>query len=100
MNRNGLRPIHPGEILREDFLKPLVMSAHTLANALHITLARIDAIVNEDRGISTDLAVRLARYFGGDARSWINLQQTYDLKISEKNSSRATFTNNSNSVVS
>jgi addiction module HigA family antidote len=52
MNRNGLRPIHPGEILREDFLKPLVMSAHTLANALHITLARIDAIVNEDRGIS------------------------------------------------
>lgn len=63
MNRNGLRPIHPGEILREDFLKPLVMSAHTLANALHITLARIDAIVNEDRGISTDLAVRLARYF-------------------------------------
>jgi addiction module HigA family antidote len=84
MNRNGLRPIHPGEILREDFLKPLVMSAHILTTELHITQVLINAIVNEDRGISTDLAVRLARYFGGDAQSWLNLQQTYDLKIAEK----------------
>jgi len=91
MKKNGLRPIHPGEILREDFLKPLNMSAHSLAKALHVTPARINEIVREERGISTDTALRLARFFGGDAQSWLNLQQTYDLKIAEKNSLRAIF---------
>ena len=91
MKKNGLRPIHPGEILREDFLKPLAMSAHALAKALHVTPARINEIVREERGISTDTALRLARYFGGDAQSWLNLQQTYDLKIAEKISLRTIF---------
>ena len=91
MKKNGLRPIHPGEILKEDFLKPLNMSAHALAKALHVTPARINEIVREERGISTDTALRLARYFGGDAQSWLNLQQTYDVQIAEKISLRAIF---------
>ena len=84
-----MRPIHPGEILREDFLKPLNMSAHALAKALNVTPDRINEIVREERGVTTDTALRLARYFGGDAQSWLNLQQAYDLKIARKNSLRA-----------
>ena len=82
--KNGMRPIHPGEILREDYLKPLDMSAHALSKALHVPPARVNDIVLERRGISPDTALRLARYFGGDAQSWLNLQQAYDLKIAEK----------------
>ena len=77
---NRMRPVHPGEILREDFLKPLNMSAHALAIALSVPATRIHEIVNERRGISADTAERLSRYFGGDAVSWLNLQATYDLK--------------------
>jgi addiction module HigA family antidote len=82
--KNGMRPIHPGEILREDYLKPLDMSAHALSKALHVPPARVNDIVLERRGISPDTALRLARYFGGDAQSWLNLQQAYDLKLAEK----------------
>jgi addiction module HigA family antidote len=82
--KNGMRPIHPGEILREDYLKPLDMSAHALSKALHVPPDRINNIVLERRGISPDTALRLARYFGGDARSWLNFQQAYDLKIAEQ----------------
>jgi len=84
--KNGLRPIHPGEILREDFLASLGMSAHALAKALHVTPARVNEIVKEKRGITPDTALRLARYFGGDANSWLNLQQAYDLKLAMQNS--------------
>jgi addiction module HigA family antidote len=77
---NRMRPVHPGEILREDYLVPLGMSAHALAVALGVPATRIHEIVNERRGISADTAERLARYFGGDAVSWLNLQATYDLK--------------------
>lgn len=77
---NRMRPVHPGEILREDFIKPLGMSAHALAIALSVPATRIHEIVNERRGISADTAERLARYFGCDAVSWLNLQATYDLK--------------------
>ena len=77
---NKMRPVHPGEILREDFLVPLGMSAHALAMALRVPATRIHEIVNERRGISPDTAERLARYFGGDAASWLNLQATWDLK--------------------
>jgi antitoxin HigA-1 len=80
-NENGMRPIHPGEVLREDFLRPLDMSANALAAALHVTANRINDIVLERRGITPDTALRLARYFGGDAESWMNMQQTYDLKM-------------------
>lgn len=81
---NGMRPVHPGEVLREEFLVPLGMSANALALALHVTAARINDIVRERRGITPDTALRLARYFGGDAESWLNLQQTYDLKVARR----------------
>jgi addiction module HigA family antidote len=84
MIKNGMRPIHPGEILREDYLVPLQMSANALSKALHVTPARVNDIVREVRGITPDTALRLARYFGGDAQSWLNLQQSYDLKNAEK----------------
>lgn len=81
MITNGMRAIHPGEILREDYLVPLGLNANALAKALHVTPARISEVVREVRGITPDTALRLARYFGGDAQSWLNLQQTFDLKI-------------------
>ena len=79
-NKNGMRPIHPGEILREEYLAPLGMTAHALSIALHIPASRVNDIVRERRGITVDTAMRLARYFGGDAQSWLNLQTVYDLK--------------------
>ena len=83
MFKNGMRPVHPGEILREEYLVPLGMSANALARALHVPAPRINDIVRERRGITADTAMRLARYFGGDARSWLNLQVAYDLRIAE-----------------
>ncbi len=83
MFKNGMRPVHPGEILREDFLIPLNMSANALSKALNVPAPRINDIVRERRGISADTAMRLARYFGGDARSWLNLQSAYDLRVAE-----------------
>lgn len=83
MIKNGMRPVHPGEILREDYLEPLGLSATALAKALHVTPARINDIVRERRGVTGDTALRLARYFGGDAQSWMNLQSTYDLRKAE-----------------
>ena len=81
--RNGMRPVHPGEILREDFLRPAGLSANALARALHVPAPRINDIVRERRGVSADTAMRLARYFGGDAHSWLNLQAIYDLRVAE-----------------
>jgi antitoxin HigA-1 len=83
MFKNGMRPVHPGEVLREDFLKPLGMSANALAKALHVPAPRINDVVRGRRGVSADTAMRLARYFGGDARSWLNLQMAYDLRVAE-----------------
>ena len=84
MIHNGMRPVHPGEILREEFMAPLGLSANALARALHVTPARINDIVRERRGITADTALRLARYFGGDAQSWLNLQTAYDLRLAEQ----------------
>ena len=83
MLKNGMRPVHPGEILREDFLVPLGMSANALAKALNVPAPRVNDIVRERRGVTADSAMRLARYFGGDARSWMNLQAAYDLRVAE-----------------
>jgi addiction module HigA family antidote len=88
MFKNGMRPIHPGEVLREDFLKPLGMSANALAKALNVAAPRVNDIVRERRGVSADTAMRLARYFGGDARSWLNLQTAYDLRSAEITSAK------------
>jgi addiction module HigA family antidote len=77
---NRMPPVHPGEILREDFLKPLGMSVNALATALGVPATRIHEIVKERRSVTADTAQRLARYFGGDAASWLSLQAMYDLK--------------------
>lgn len=83
MFKNGMRPVHPGEVLLEDYLEPLKLSENALAKALHIPTSRINAIVNGRRGITADTALRLARFFGGDAQTWLNLQATYDLRTAE-----------------
>ena len=77
---NRMRPVHPGEILREDFLVPLDLSVNALATALRVPATRIHEIVKERRSVTADTAQRLARYFGGDAASWLTLQAMYDLK--------------------
>jgi antitoxin HigA-1 len=82
--KNQMRAIHPGEILKEEYLVPLGLSVNALAKALHVTPSRINDIVLCRRGVTPDTALRLARYFGGDAQSWLNLQQSYDLKVTEK----------------
>ncbi len=86
--KNGMRPVHPGEILREEYLKPLEMSVNALAKALNVPTPRINDVVRERRGVSADTAMRLARYFGGDARSWLNLQAAYDLRLAEMESAK------------
>lgn len=83
-----MRPVHPGEVLREDYLVPLNMSANALAKALNVPAPRVNDIVRERRGVSADTAMRLARYFGGDARSWLNLQTAYDLRVAEIENAR------------
>jgi addiction module HigA family antidote len=83
MTKNGMHPIHPGEILREEYMVPLGLSATALARALGVTPARINEIVRERRGITADTALRLARYFSTDAQSWVNLQTAYDLRMAE-----------------
>ncbi len=79
-----LPPIHPGEVLREEFMLPLGLSSTALANAIGVTPARVNDIVRERRGISADTALRLARYFGTDAQSWVNLQQHYELETARR----------------
>ena len=81
--KNGMRPVHPGEVLLEDYMEPLGLSSNALARALGVTAARVNDIVRQRRGITADTAIRLARYFGGDARSWLNLQAAYDLRVAE-----------------
>jgi addiction module HigA family antidote len=83
MATNQMRPIHPGEILREEYLVPLDMSANALAMQLRVPAPRINDIVRQRRGITPDTALRLARFFGTTAQFWINLQNSYDLKLAE-----------------
>ena len=77
---NRMRPVHPGEVLREDFLIPLDLSVNALSVALGVPATRIHEIVKERRAVTADTAARLAKYFGGDAASWLVLQANYDLK--------------------
>ena len=79
MELNKMRPVHPGEILRQDYLAPLGMSANRLAIELRVPVTRISKILNQERAV-TDTALRLARYFGGDAQTGLNLQAACDLK--------------------
>lgn len=79
-----LKPVHPGEVLKHDFMEPFDLSSTSLARAIGVTPARINEIVRERRGITANTALRLARYFGTDAQSWMNLQNQYELAVSEK----------------
>ncbi|MBE0625215.1 MAG: HigA family addiction module antidote protein [Burkholderiales bacterium] len=81
-----MRPVHPGEVLREEFLAPLGLSAHALAQALRIPAPRVNDIVRERRSVTPDTALRLARHFGTTAQFWLNLQASYDLKIAMRES--------------
>lgn len=83
MFKNGMRPVHPGEVLREEYLVPLGLSVTMLAKALKVPTPRLNDVVRERRGLSADSAMRLARYFGGDARTWLHLQAVYDLRVAE-----------------
>ncbi len=78
---NHLDPITPGEILREDFMKPLEISINKLSRDLSVPPNRISEIVNGKRSITTDTALRLQRYFGIEAQFWLNLQTEYDLRV-------------------
>ena len=76
-----LKPIHPGEILREEFMVPLRLNANKLALALHVPAPTIYDIVHEERGISPEMALRLARFFGNTPDFWLNLQSEFDLRV-------------------
>ncbi|MDR2172905.1 MAG: HigA family addiction module antidote protein [Burkholderiales bacterium] len=76
-----LKPIHPGEILREEFMLPLGLSSNALARAIGVTPARVNDIARERRGITADTALRLARYFNTSHEFWMNLQAHYDIEM-------------------
>jgi antitoxin HigA-1 len=78
-----LKPVHPGEILHEEFLVPLGLSMNKVAMAVRVPVTRIADIVNERRGITADTALRFARFFGNSPAFWMNLQTRYDLEVAE-----------------
>ena len=86
MIKNGMRPVHPGEILFEEFMKPSdpPINANMLAKALEVPANRITAIIKGKRGITGDTAVRLATFFNTTAEFWMNLQKTYELRLAER----------------
>ncbi len=84
-----MKPLHPGEVLREDFLKPMGVTAYRLAKDIDVPVNRITGIVNEDRAISADTALRLDRYFGTSAKVWTGLQSDYDLEVAAAQSRAA-----------
>ena len=82
--KRAMPPIHPGEILMEDFLKPMGITQYRLAKSIGVPQRRIGEIVAGKRAITADTALRLARFFGTDAQSWMNLQTHYDLEIANE----------------
>jgi addiction module HigA family antidote len=80
MSRRDFPPVHPGEILLEEFLKPMSISQYRLAESIHVPARRINEIVLEKRGITADTALRLSRFFGNSAQFWMNLQTRYELE--------------------
>lgn len=77
-------PIHPGDVLRQDFLEPMALSQYALAKALSVPQVRISEVVNAKRAISPDTALRLARYFGTSPEFWLRMQATYDLEVARE----------------
>lgn len=84
MFKNGMRPVHAGEVLLEDYIKPMEISVRALSLALHVPYSRLREIVDGKRGISADTALRLERYFGSEAHGWLALQAAYDLRVAEQ----------------
>jgi antitoxin HigA-1 len=82
--KRDIPPVHPGEILKGDFLEPLGLSVNALSRAIKAPRARLNDIVRGKRGISADTAMRLARYFGTSAQFWMNLQSHYELEVAEE----------------
>ena len=80
--RSGMRPVHPGEVLRDE-LDALGLSANALSRALGVPVNRVTMILNGQRGVSADTALRLARYFGTTPQLWLNLQKTWELRRAE-----------------
>ena len=85
MNRKRISPIHPGEILLEEFLKPMDLSQNRLAMDIHVPARRINEIVHGKRRITADTALRLGRFFGNSPQFWLGLQMDYDLDIADDN---------------
>lgn len=81
---NRMRPVHPGEILKEDVLAPMGLSANALARELRVPVTRISEILHGRRAVTADTALRLARYLGTNAQFWLNLQASYDLKVAQR----------------
>lgn len=84
MTAKLLPPVHPGEILREEFMRPLALSSNALARAIGVTPARVNDIANGKRGITADSALRLSRYFGTTPELWMNLQKRYELEMARR----------------
>jgi antitoxin HigA-1 len=82
--RGQMKPVHPGSILKQEFLDPLGVSAYRLAKDINVPINRVAAIVGGKRALTADTALRFARYFGTDAQSWINLQARYDLAVARR----------------
>ncbi len=80
-----LPPVHPGEILRDEFLEPMGLSVYELANSIKVPRSRANDIVRGRRAVTTDTALRLGRYFGTTAEFWINLQTRHDLDVADRN---------------
>ena len=85
--RNGMRPVHPGEVLRDE-LETIGLSANALSKALGVPVNRVTMILNGQRGVSADTALRLARYFGTTSQLWLNLQKTWELRRAETEKGR------------
>jgi addiction module HigA family antidote len=83
MFKNGMRPVHPGKVLLEDYIKPMGVSVRAVALAMHVPYSRLSEITKGKRGVTADTALRLERYFGSEAQGWLNLQSAYDLRTAE-----------------
>ena len=89
MSRKSLRPVHPGDILVHDFMKPLKLSAYRLAKGLGVSAPTVNEIARRRRGVTAEMALRLSRYFGTTAQLWQNLQAQYDLEIASSRIGKA-----------
>jgi addiction module HigA family antidote len=87
--KNGMRPIHPGEVLREEFTKPLGLSANALAQGIGVPTNRVTGVLNEERAVTADTALRLSAFFGTTPGFWLGLQQDYELRTAEIRSAKA-----------